>query len=85
MNTCVYVLAFDSTHAALAADKAFKNTGALLIPTPRAISAGCGMSLKFSAETDDEALARSTAVPDACGCAALYSAHDQEFKLLAKV
>ena len=44
-----FVLAFDSTHAAMAAQAAFKAAGAsfALIPTPREISAGCGMSLKF--------------------------------------
>ena len=47
-----FVLAFDSTHAAMAAQAAFKAAGASfsLIPTPREISAGCGMSLKFKAE-----------------------------------
>ena len=47
-----FVLAFDSTHAAMAAQAAFKAAGAsfALIPTPREISAGCGMSLKFKAE-----------------------------------
>ena len=47
-----FVLAFESTHAAMAAQTAFSQTGRpfALIPTPREISAGCGMSLKFKAE-----------------------------------
>ena len=48
-----YVIAFDSTHAALAASKALSDAGEhfLTIPVPRAISAGCGIALSF--ETED--------------------------------
>lgn len=44
-----YVLAFDSTHAAMAAISALEAAGVshAVIPTPREISAGCGMSLRF--------------------------------------
>lgn len=47
-----YVLAFESTHAAMAAASAL-DAGLVpyaLIPTPRAISAGCGMALRFDPE-----------------------------------
>ena len=47
-----YVLAFDSTHAAMAAASALDGAAVAyaLIPTPRAISAGCGMALRFACE-----------------------------------
>lgn len=53
-----YVLTFESTHKAMAAQAVFSADGRrfALIPTPREISAGCGMSLKFKA--DSEMMAR---------------------------
>lgn len=53
-----YVLTFESTHKAMAAQTVFTAAGRrfALIPTPREISAGCGMSLKF--EADSEAAAQ---------------------------
>lgn len=50
-----YLLTFDSTHSALAAQKALESYGPHLIPTPRDISAGCGMSLRFSSAGEDQA------------------------------
>lgn len=48
-----YVLTFDSTHAALSAQKALvqAEVSCFTIPTPRAISAGCGIALKLQRET----------------------------------
>ena len=73
-----FVLAFESTHAAMAAQSTFSKAGRsfALIPTPREISAGCGMSLKFKELDDTAALAFvEEAVPaDALRCAALYDA-----------
>ena len=48
-GAAAYVLAFDSTHAAMAAASALDGAAVAyaLIPTPRAISAGCGMALRF--------------------------------------
>ena len=44
------VFTFDSTHVAMAADKALTGAGVAftMIPTPTAISAGCGISLRLS-------------------------------------
>lgn len=78
----VFVLAFESTHAAMAADKAFSGTGAALIPTPRAISAGCGMSLKFSAESNAAAVSRGQSVEAARNLATLYRAEGQSYTLV---
>ena len=44
------VFTFDSTHVAMAADKALASAGVAftMIPTPTAISAGCGISLRLA-------------------------------------
>lgn len=46
------VIVFDSTHFAIFAEKTLKNFDikADIIPTPREISASCGLSIKFSYE-----------------------------------
>lgn len=67
-----YVLAFESTHAAIAAQASLSQTALQVIPTPREISAGCGMSLLLDAGSDGGALALARSVPDAHGLAALY-------------
>ncbi len=67
-----FVLAFESTHAAMAADKVLAGRGAVLMPTPRAISAGCGMSLRLKAVDEHEARAAGRSVPEARGLMALY-------------
>ena len=73
-----FVLAFESTHAAMAAQSAFSKAGRsfALIPTPREISAGCGMSLKFKAQSAAEAksFVAETVSPDAASAAVLYEA-----------
>lgn len=52
-----YIVAFESTHAAMAADDALSATPHALIPTPRGITADCGMALRFEAEDDERARA----------------------------
>lgn len=73
------MLAFESTHAAMAAQVAFGKAGVTfaLIPTPREISAGCGMSLKFRAASCERAraLADQALSPDVRACAELYDAN----------
>lgn len=81
----VFVLAFDSTHAAMAADKAFAGMGAALIPTPRAITAGCGMSLKFSAESNTAAVLRAQSVEAAHNLTTLYRAEGQSYTLIVRL
>ena len=44
------VLAFESTHAAMAAQKVLAPLQPYVIPTPKEISAGCGMSLRFKSD-----------------------------------
>ncbi|HIS41111.1 MAG TPA: DUF3343 domain-containing protein [Candidatus Aphodovivens avistercoris] len=69
-----YLVAFESTHAALAADKALSAAGVahLTIPVPAAVRAGCGIALKFEAESPDAALAALAAAGCPTDAAALY-------------
>lgn len=47
-----YVIAFDSTHYAIQGEKELKNKGIdiKIIPTPREITASCGLSIRFKPE-----------------------------------
>lgn len=55
-----YVVAFDSTHHAINAEKILKgkNLDIRMIPTPREISASCGLSIKFN-EDDLESIMKT--------------------------
>ncbi len=79
-----YVMAFESTHAAMASEAALgaAHAHAAMIPTPRTISAGCGMSMRFDAAAG--MLARVCV--DARGLSALYREMSKtEFELLEKL
>ena len=83
-----YVMAFESTHAAMASEAALgaAHAHAVMIPTPRAISAGCGMSMRFDAEDDAAAGMLARACVDARGLSALYREMSKtEFELLKKL
>jgi len=47
-----YVVTFQSTHHAIKGEKYFKESNLAIktIPTPREITASCGLSIKFSME-----------------------------------
>lgn len=48
------VLAFESTHDAMAAEKYLKERlHVIMMPTPRCITASCGISLRFSLEDEE--------------------------------
>ncbi len=55
-NDIPYVITFDSTHAAMEAEKQLLNQGVTIhvIPTPRQITANCGLSLKIMGVTREE-------------------------------
>ena len=58
----------------------------VMIPTPRAISAGCGMSMRFEAEDDAAAGALARVCVDARGLSALYREMSKtEFEFLEKL
>lgn len=51
-----YVVSFDSTHHAIKGEKILLDMGLKVrtIPTPREISASCGLSIKFSGDILNE-------------------------------
>ena len=80
------VLAFESTHAAMAANKALAASERpfAVIPTPRAVSAGCGMSLRFAAD-GAEARAVAASLVHVQGTAALYRVEGTSFRLVDRL
>ena len=78
MNT--YVIAFESTHAAMATERALAaHAKTTMLPVPKAISAGCGMALKYDAADDAAALAIAQRSPDAHGLARLFRQEDAAY------
>lgn len=52
-----YVIAFESTHHAIMVEKKLKKNYKIdTIPTPREITASCGLSIKFSSDKLDNIL-----------------------------
>lgn len=58
MEKLFYCLTFDSTHYAIKIEKRMKEAQlkGLMIPTPREVSASCGLSLKFLESEKDSML-----------------------------
>ena len=50
-----WLFAFDSPHAAIAAQKLLAECGAVVMPTLRSITASCGMSLRLTDARIEEA------------------------------
>ena len=50
-----WLFAFDSPHAAIAAQKLLADCGAVVMPTLRCITASCGMSLRLRDEAIEQA------------------------------
>lgn len=59
-----WIILFDSIHDVLGAERLFKERGIPvdLIPTPRTLSADCGMAIAFGGG-DRDAVAKALAVP----------------------
>ncbi|HRX59182.1 MAG TPA: DUF3343 domain-containing protein [Eubacteriales bacterium] len=49
-NRAYYLFAFDSPHAAIAAQRLLRDVGGAVMPTLRAITASCGMSIRVGTE-----------------------------------
>ncbi len=81
----IYVMAFESTHAAMAAYHALAHAKPAMIPTPKAISAGCGMSLRFAAQDAFAVLALAESVGQIKGLASLYADEDGSFALVERL
>ena len=67
------LIAFDSTHAAMAAQKLLKPQAPLVIPTPRAITASCGMTLVVRAANVQQARLELENCPAIAGQFEIYS------------
>lgn len=62
------------------------HASAAMIPTPRAITASCGMSLHFECAGDAAALGLARACEDAKGLSALYrEVSKKEYELIEKL
>ena len=55
MDQAYWLFAFDSPHAAIAAQKLLAGCGAVVMPTLRCITANCGMSLRLTDEAIEDA------------------------------
>ena len=55
MNGGYWLFAFDSPHAAIAAQRLLSDCGAVVMPTLRSITASCGMSLRVKDGSIEEA------------------------------
>lgn len=77
MNT--YVISFESTHAAMAASKTLASGGVdfQTIPTPAAISAGCGIAIRFASDAPEAVCARVFGSRKGTGVAALHRELDR--------
>ncbi len=58
------VLAFESTHAAMAAQKILGELKPYVIPTPKVITANCGMSLRMGDAEAEKAREILSSHPD---------------------
>lgn len=85
MSGARYALAFESTHAAMAANKALEALDPVMIPTPRALSAGCGMTLRFDAAGDDRAIDVVSGIAALHGLASLYADDEGDYRLVKKL
>jgi hypothetical protein len=50
-----YLLTFESTHAAISTEKLLKPAEVRIMPVPRFISASCGISIRISPDSRDQA------------------------------
>lgn len=80
MSAAAYVMAFESTHAAMAAYHALSGVTAAMVPTPKHVSAGCGISLRFEAEGEDAAVLLAGRISRVAGLASLYEESNGRYR-----
>lgn len=83
-----YVITFESTNAAMAASKTLSSGGFdfLTIPTPVAISASCGIALKFDTQDATPFIKRVFGSKRNSGLATLYlQKSKQDFQLVERL
>lgn len=71
-NEKIYI-AFDSTHAAMASQKKLAAFSPAVIPTPREITASCGMTLLLKSQYAAEAWALISASADISALCSFYT------------
>lgn len=72
-----YLLTSESTHAAMAAKKLLADLSPTVMPTPRSITANCGMTLKMTFDDDMQAMTTMLSLLEERGVYKLY-ARNQE-------
>ena len=82
-NDSYYTLAFDSTHMAVAAEKYLSARIAVsVMPTPRKITASCGISLRVELEDGERLKELLKANDELFRESHLYLVKDNEVKLI---
>ena len=82
-NDSYYTLAFDSTHMAVAAEKYLSARIAVsVMPTPRKITASCGISLRVELENGERLKELLKANDDLFRESHLYLVKNNEVKLI---
>jgi hypothetical protein len=69
----IFLVACDTTYAAMTMQGSLVALKPVVIPTPRDITESCGMALRFDAQDEQEARTIVSAVPQARGFCALYA------------
>lgn len=80
MNNTLYILAFDSVHAAMATQKLLEGLNTFIIPTPDAIDAACDIALRMNETTARNARALLSAHPDITAHANWHLLTDDELE-----
>jgi hypothetical protein len=83
----IFLVACDTTYAAMTMQESLAALKPTVIPTPRDISESCGMSLRFGAEDEQKAREIVSAIPQAKGFCALYAetATYQHYELICQL
>lgn len=82
-NDSYYALAFDSTHMAVAAEKYLSARIAVsVMPTPRKITASCGISLRIELENGERLMELLKANDELFRESHLYLVKNNEVKLI---
>ena len=84
-NDSYYTLAFDSTHMAVAAEKYLSARIAVsVMPTPRKITASCGISLRIELEDSQRLMEALESNVSLVTQSRLYMVKNNEVKLIVK-
>jgi hypothetical protein len=87
MEPTVFLVACDTTYAAMSMQRGLAAINPTVIPTPREISEACGMALRFNARSGIEAREIVEAILQARGFCALYAETDspQRYTLVCRL